>query len=133
MSSWKSLVSCTVAGVLTVIQLEPAAAAPMPRSVGVVKAVVPESTTEVCSVSHGDCGRRICTLPRGEIFRGASTSGACYGPYCVYAEPHYEYPPAGYGCSPYHTCPPPYPYHAYPRHGYHKSLLMCVAPATPPA
>ncbi len=117
MSSWKSLLSCTVVGVLMVVQLELATAAPMPRSVGVVQAF-PGGTTTMSPVSHCNCERRISSLARAELFRGASTSGGCYGPYCVYAEPPYGYPPVSYGCSPYHTGPRSYPFRAYPCHGY---------------
>lgn len=117
MSTWKTLIACTLAGTLVAGQLEQAAAAPMPTNVGTVKAMVPENTTQV-HWRGGGWGIGFGALAAGALIGGAIASGGYYGPY-GYPGPYYGYAPAyyGYGYGPYYGgYAPYYGYYGYRRY-----------------
>src|SRR5512139_4015892 len=98
MSIWKTAIACTLAGALIAGEVQQAAAAPMPTNVGAMKAMVPDSTTQV-HWRGGGWGWGIGALAAGAIIGGAIASSGPYG-YYGYGGPYYGYPGYGYGYAP---------------------------------
>jgi hypothetical protein len=134
----KTLIGCALTGALVAAQVGQAAAAPMPTSVGTMKAMVADSMTQVHW--HGGWGGwGLGAGIAGAIIGGAIASsayGGYYGsPYYGYPGPYYGYAPAYYGYGPYYRADYGYrayrpyyghsygyyrPYHVYHRHHYRR-------------
>jgi hypothetical protein len=110
----KTLIGYTLTGALVAAQVGQAVAAPMPTSVGTMKAMVADSTTQVHW--HGGWGGwGLGAGIAGAIIGGAIASsayGGYYGgPYYGYPGPYYGYAPAYYGYGPYYGYQPYYRAH----------------------
>ena len=126
MRIWKAVIACTLAGTVTVSQLQSAAAAPMPTNVATMKAMAPELAAEAPMQVHwrgGGWGWGGAAIA-GALIGGAIASSA-YRPY-YYGEPYYYPAPYyGYYAPPVYYAPPAYygygPYYGYrarPYYGY---------------
>jgi hypothetical protein len=117
----KTLIGYTLTAALVAAQMGQAAAAPMPTSVGTMKAMVTDSMTQVHW--HGGWGGwGLGAGIAGAIIGGAIASnayGGYYGgPYYGDPGPYYGYAPAYYGYGPHYGYRPYYRAHYYGYRAY---------------
>ena len=111
MRVWKTVIACSLAGVVIAGQIQQSVAAPLPTNVATMKAAVGDDVTQV-HWRGGGWGWGFGGLAAGMIIGGAIASGAPYG---YYGRPYY----GGYGYAPVY---PRYyrPYRPYYSYGYYR-------------